>query len=523
MAKIFLISINILLVFALKIFFGGDVKVEQKMQDAIRPGDTLNVTLEITKGDREGFAKWQQTLPAGFIASSVEMNGATFSFKNQEIKVIWMELPKTETFIIQYKIETSPSVEGEHNLLGKFSFIEENERKDINSEMFILSIDEEAIADNTGSDNQPGTTDQPETSISNDNNKRTEDATESSVSTIANNTSSSENTQANNSKIVTQATENDLVSITREIKHIGDGNYEVTLKIKKSDLSSFGKVEDYMPPDYTATAIENNDGIFSFKNNVMKILWMTLPNEKSFEVKYAVQSTSDELDSALIHGVFSYLNIDQSVQNRLAPTKFRNFLAEEQLADAETENSIEDTTVESENTTRDNTEVDNVEADNTLNENTTTDNTEVDNVEADNTINENTTTDNEESELAGNSVVEPTETRTDDKLVKQITNIPAPETEVTYKVQIAASHREVNQSYFTERHGVTENVAIEFHETWYKYTIGSFPVYKQARDKRNQVWADNNKINDAFVTAYNSGDRISVQEALMISKQMWFK
>ena len=126
MTKIFLISMNLIIVFALKIFFGGDVKVEQKMQETIKPGETLNVKLEITKGDREGFAKWQQTLPEGFIASSVEMNGATFSFKNQEIKVIWMELPATETFTIQYKIETSVSVIVEHNLGGKFSFIEEN-------------------------------------------------------------------------------------------------------------------------------------------------------------------------------------------------------------------------------------------------------------------------------------------------------------------------------------------------------------------------------------------------------------
>ncbi|MFT6199073.1 MAG: hypothetical protein ACJAQ2_000845, partial [Vicingaceae bacterium] len=106
MAKLFLISVNIFVVFALKIFFGGDVSIEQKMQDTIAPGDTLNVTLEITKGDREGFAKWQQTIPKGFIASSVEMNGATFSFKNQQIKIIWMELPMSETFSIKYKIET---------------------------------------------------------------------------------------------------------------------------------------------------------------------------------------------------------------------------------------------------------------------------------------------------------------------------------------------------------------------------------------------------------------------------------
>lgn len=475
MAKIFLISINILVVFALKIFFGGEVKVEQKMQDTIRPGQTLNVSLEITKGDREGFAKWQQTLPVGFIASSVEMNGATFSFKNQEIKVIWMELPKSETFTIQYKIETSSTVGGEHNLSGKFSFIEENERRDISSEIFILSIDEAATADNSNPDNQTTTT------VNKDNIDNSAETTNSSVLPIVNSTSS--NTSQTNNTVVTQAAKNDLVSITREIKHVGDGNYEVSLKIDKSNLSSFGKVEDYLPPNYVATAIESKEGIFSFKNNVMKILWMTLPNENSYEVKYAVQSTSGDLDSAIIHGVFSYLNIDQSVQNKLAPTKFKNFLSDVQLADIEIEDSSKDQLIDT------------------------------DNLESD----------NEESELVENSNTESTEISSEEELVNQITNIPAPETEVAYKVQIAASHNEVNQKYFIERHGVTESVAIEFHETWYKYTIGSYPIYKQARDKRNQVWADNNKINDAFVTAYNSGNRISVQEALMISKQKWFK
>ena len=501
MAKIFLISINILIAFALKIFFGGDVRVEQKMQDIIQPGETLNVTLEIAKGDREGFAKWQQVLPAGFIASSVEMNGATFSFKNQEIKVIWMELPKSETFTIQYKIETSANVTGEHNLIGKFSFIEENERRDINSEMFILSIDPEAIADNSNADGETETNLEA-SSNSEVVNETLNEATETTETTeeiaaeqtavAIPSTQKTLNTSLSN-VVTTKATENDLVSINREVKHIENGNYVVTLKINKSDLASFGKIEDYLPPNYAATALENADGIFSFKNNVMKILWMTLPQDKKIEVKYALKSTSDNLDSALIHGVFSYLNADQSVQNKLAPTRFKNFLVPSQIADA---------------TTKDTPKI----IENGAAANKTLSNEPISNAtELANDI-------SEEKTLA-----ESENPNSDEKLVEQITNIPAPETAVAYKVQIAASHKEVNQSYFTQRHGITETVAIEFHKTWYKYTIGSFPVYKQARDKRNQVWAGDNKINDAFVTAYNSGERISVQEALMISKQKWFQ
>lgn len=494
MAKLFLISINLFVLFAIKIFFGGDVSVKQQMKDTIRPGETLDVTLEITKGDREGFAKWQQTLPDGFIASSVEMNGATFSFKNQQIKVIWMELPKTETFTINYTIETSTEVSGEHNLNGKFSFIEENERRDINAETFILSIEQGALVDNTGemSENDEVTPPESETvaeEVVEDVVKETDETEE--IIEVVKKVTAEEPKIAHNDKVITTAANNKLISVTREIEHIADGNYEVTLKIRKTDLNSFGKIEDYLPPNYTASEIESNNGIFTFNNNVMKVLWMSLPKEENFEIKYAMNSTSNELDSATIFGVLSYLNVDQSVQNKLAPSKFRNFLAEVQSEElAEVPEEEEEPSDENE-----------------LMEDA------VDNNEAQADIIEDTFVEEAEN----------FETPEEQTTAENVTNIPAAETTVSYKVQIAASHKEVDQSYFIQRHNVTEAVAIEFHETWYKYTVGAYPVYKAARDKRNQVWAANNKINDAFVTAYNAGDRISVQEALMISKQKWYK
>lgn len=484
MGKFILFSLNLIFLSAYHFFFGGEVAIDQQLPAQVNAGEKFTVEIQITKGEREGFAKWQQELPDGFIATSGETAGATFSFKKNTVKLIWMALPDEDQFTISYVLETSPTLSGSFDLNGKFSYIENNERKDITSELKTIKVgDAPLLADKAEEEQKEATeeapaeadasemtaseeTSSPEEPITEKEEKTPEELIETSGDLLASGT----------------VTSNDDITIRRSIQAISKGKYEVNLTIDKKDFSSFGKVEEYIPNGYVAKEKESMQGMFSFNNKVMKILWMALPKEEQIKVSYTLESTSDELDSATVHGVFSFLKGEESVQLAMKGNKFPNTFEaapdQEQLAmKEEVEEDAEEAKEE-----------------------------------------ETSMVEEKPKQEASKSLADKKE-----ELSKEITSVPSPETSVSYRVQIAAGKKEVGQDYFVKRHGIRENVVIDYHKSWYKYMIGSYGIYKEARDRRNDVWAADNKIKDAFVTAYNAGERISVQEALMITKQKWYK
>jgi hypothetical protein len=498
MGKLFLIISNLILLIGYKIFFGGAVEVEQKVPAQANPGEKFMVEVIIEKGDREGFAKWQQELPEGFIATAVETAGATWSFKKNTVKLIWMALPEAESYTISYEVVTDASINGQFDLNGKFSYIEENERKDIEATVTTITIGSGAIAQKQTSTPAP---DEPENDdlieevedTGEDAADMAEEAAEETVEAVAEIQDAIENTfttPEDNGEVMSKqtVTESEDITIKREIIYQGNNQYLVNLYIEKDDFNSFGKVEEYIPPGFVASEKESGEGMFSFNNKVMKILWMALPEKDQLQVSYLMESQSDELEEATVHGVFSYLNEDESIQLAMEGSSFKNYYGEE-IEEEDFQEEVEEAEEEI----------------------------------AQMTTKEEPIEETEETEIVESSkpiqAVEPKV----ETLESKVSNIPSPETGITYKVQIAAAKKEVQQNYFEERHKIKEPVSIEFHNNWYKYTVGSFGVYKQARDKRNEIWAAENKINDAFVTAYNSGERISVQEALMISNQKWYK
>lgn len=84
---------------------------------------------------------------------------------------------------------------------------------------------------------------------------------------------------------------------------------------------------------------------------------------------------------------------------------------------------------------------------------------------------------------------------------------------VEFTVQIAASKRINDPLYFKNKFGLSGDVQMHSGQGWYRFSIGKYIKYWQAREYRN-ILVTRNNINGAFVVAYREGERIMLSELI---------
>jgi hypothetical protein len=282
----------------------------------------------------------------------------------------------------------------------------------------------------------------------------------------------------------------------------------INLLINKGDIDKFGKIQEQVPVGYNAISIKSKNSIFTFKNHIVKFMWMNMPSNRQFTVSYKLVPINGIPDQAfLIVGTFSYA---ENERTKVIDIAERNI----DVSKFDTEKLIAENTPQE--TVKQKVEPQEVEKKEIVTQTTEENKTELLAQKQEEKTQTEQETKTEQKQPVKNKIIQP-------KVNKepQITNVPTPEQGVTYRVQIAAGHKLVKSNYF-KKFNITDNVQTEIHQGWHKYTIGKFGKYKEARNYRVYIW-NNTPINDAFVSAYNSGQRITVQEALMIANQKWYQ
>ncbi len=507
MVKSVLVSIQFLGVLLLSTYNPKDVKVHHTAPLFAMLDEEVEVTVYFEKGKVDGFAKYQINVPDGMTVTPGEIQGASFTFKEGEAKFIWMALPEESDFEITYtlKIENQCKV-GNNDIEQWFSYLEKNERKTTVLPLHVMEVAGEDVSNSEVSDGL-----------------------------------------ANGKRTVTQ---------------LAEDHYKVEIALYKDGIKGFAKLQETLPAGMRAEALNKANGVFTQLENKVKIVWFSIPEEENLSIVYELFADAPMAEQLDIMGEFTFLKENETKTVTLEQVSFKGLdLAENSTEDSTevVDNTIDNITDEVENAVDDSTDTVTDPIDETVNNTIDTGAEEVDNVDEtisdttdnqvdetiDNTIDQTQeTVDNTTDEVVDNSSDETQETidntesttdettdnssannQTDEVVIDNLgdlTDVPNPDNGVSYRVQIVAGKNVVDEVYFKKRHKFVQPFDIENHMGWIKYTTGTYDAYKEARDSR--VYINNNyNFDGPFVTAYNDGVRITVQEALMITRQQWYQ
>jgi cell division septation protein DedD len=473
--KYIIVFINALAIAIYQLIFGDPVSVTAKIPDSIEAGKNFDIEVTINKAQVVGFAKLQLEIPPAFVATENDSKGGSFSASGRIVKVIWTSVPADAELHVKITVSVPASSTGNLPIKGKFSYIENNVKQE--AEFPELTVNLGGASAPSDVANQPATDNSTQSATDNSNQPAAEPvATTEPVATGTTNST----TEPDAAQAFSKPNEPDAaVAVSRKISALeGANNFEVTVNIKKGAIKGFAKLSEKIPAGYKAEQLNISGSSFAFENGEAKFIWTSIPAAEDITVSYKLvpDGSSIQNPSYIEGSKFSYIEGDQTKKIALD--------RQEVVANGEVASSTPIQT-----------------------------NTEP--------VATNTQPAVDVNAVAQEPAKEPVATNTDNSTTANTTASAPKNGNIHYSVQIGAFKNGVSASALGRKYSINENIKTEMQDGFTKCILGKFDEYKAARDNRETI--KNKGVSDAFVTAYNSGKRITVQEALMVSNQKWYK
>lgn len=480
MIKFSIALINFIGLFFLHVLSANDISIENIAPNSMPPGQKTLVEVTINKNQIQGFAKMEIVLPEGFIATPNETKGASFTFSDKKVRFVWMTLPTEETFKVTYYLECDANFSGKYEAKGIFSYINDNQRVDYTIPTQQIFVSQDATASTPASEVP---------------------AAETTAEPVADTNQETENTQAESPSAAAETASTNLSTdfvCERSITRISDTEFRVDLKILNSNIAGFAKIVDVAPETLKTEKIQDAGATVTADKNAIKFVWFEMPVSPVIQVSYKLTSLSPMSSLPVISGKLSFVENNNPKEVAIVPAT-GTISSQPAVAQVTEPKTTAETPSNASNNTK--SEVKPV----------VKEEVKVEEVKP------------KTEDTAANNTTPKTENKTVRNNEKAVTSVPSADTGVNYKVQILAAHRVVNKTYFKQVHGYAGDFNIENHEGWVKYTTGKYNEYKQARDERERLKQNYSSLPGPFVTAYNNGERITVQEALLITKEQWYQ
>jgi cell division septation protein DedD len=475
MIKFLILTFNAILFFLYSIFSGADgISISSNLPTSMQPGQEIDVEVKVTKGGLGGFAKFQLEMPEGFTATEVDSKGANFSFATGLVKWVWPALPTESDVVLKFKLKADAGMSGAKTIAGKFSYVENNNKQVVEMTPVEMMIGGEGAVATENNNITPTNT----TSSSNTPTQTPTETNTTVASTTPTQGATTPTETANTTPTVASLNDEPGANVT-VVRNIKPGSnpdeHMIELKISKGSVKGFAKYSDDLPAGYTARSVNTSESSFSVADGKVKFVWVTLPSQEELTISYLLSGRSTSMVE--LKGEFSYLANDQSKKFIMQMVTLPNTPSAEI---AQTNTSTPTMTETPTNTTT-----------------STPTNTEV-------------------------AVTTPTETPTNNNTENTANTITENRAgSINYRVQIGAfSNANVTAGMLGRKFNVKGNIISQMQAGLNKFMVGNHNEYKDARNQRENIRPS---VNTAFVVAYNGAKRITVQEALMLTNQKWFK
>ena len=302
---------------------------------------------------------------------------------------------------------------------------------------------------------------------------------------------------------LTKAEPNTSIDVVRLISDGPNANEKtITIKIKKGDTKGFAKYSDEIDLNLNAKAIKTDGSSFSVSDGKIKFVWVDVPTKSELEVSYHIDLNNK--NSNILKGEYSYLEKNQSKKyivksDSLVIGKLKDEITLQAVQKTEPAKSI----------------VQENEA------NQLTSKKIIEDSKSNLTVEKTSTLVTEAPNLVKKEANEVKTIPAKAEIVKETPQIV--NADPNFVVQIGAfKNTKIVATVLIKKYRITDKIVDELHDGFSKFMVGNHNLYKEAR-KHRDIIKSKHGVKDAFIAAYNVGKRITVQEALMVSKQSWFK
>ncbi|MDR1022218.1 MAG: hypothetical protein LBL94_02945 [Prevotellaceae bacterium] len=434
--------------------------------------DPFTVKVSINKQNTQGFARFHVDLPKGFEADEIESEnaGAVFDFRDQRVRFVWANLPEEHEVSISYRIRiTEPRLKGNLSLIGRFTYTVGSERQIADAAAQVTIVPSLSVAAAQAIDIEA---------------YQNEDAQPSGATSPSPQVAAAQATDVEAApNEAAQPLEETSPNLTPEASAVADSGEVAAASTGSSVVKTSGifavRQKPYMVDKEYYVNIQITKAQLSGSGRVDEELTASVSKVEAIETKGAQFS----VDGTKIS--FVWTEIPQDTGNFVIAYKVTPWQGNAPL-------SVQGMFTYSDNSG---------------------------NASSVNIV-------EREVDFSIYVPVPPLAAAASQApeapLVNQKESQPV-QRGLVFKVQLLATRQPVkNRDAYFSRYNITEAVAEEVYEFdprqyTYKYVVGPFKKYEQAQKYRDLAWRKG--ITDAFVTCYYNGNRITIQEALMISNK----